>query len=121
VDEFDDCARLIRLRINLRRNTVNHDKEDTDIERWLNEGGMQMPLAVAGLAPGLLDEREGRAIVCLGIGILSIWDEVPSEIRKKVLQMAVTSANYDIALLKQRTERFWRGRKGHRNAPDAGK
>lgn len=37
---------------------MDHDhQDDHDIERWLNEGGVQLPVAVEMLAPGVLDGK----------------------------------------------------------------
>ncbi|OZI62139.1 hypothetical protein [Bordetella genomosp. 11] len=99
---------------------MKENDDDPDIERWLNEGGMQLSAASAVFDPALLHNSEGRVIVCLGVGLLSAWDEIPSHIRKLALQMAMTSSNYDVALLKQRTARFLRGRSGTQNVPDDG-
>ncbi|QEK91924.1 hypothetical protein E2544_08915 [Achromobacter insolitus] len=94
---------------------MNHDHDDSEIERWLNEGGVQFPTFVELLDPGVLDEDERRVIACLGAAILSIWHEVPTDIRRMVLQGALSTATYDAALLKGKVAMFLRGRQGSLN------
>ena len=49
---------------------MTHDHGESDIDRWLNEGGVQLPISVAVLDPGILEEAERRVIACLGAAIL---------------------------------------------------
>lgn len=86
-----------------------HDPDDSDIERWLNEGGVRLPTSVEMLDTGVLDEGERRVIACLGAAILSIWREMPTEIRRKVLQSALSTSTYDASLLKAKVAVFLRG------------
>ncbi|ASC68566.1 MULTISPECIES: hypothetical protein [Achromobacter] len=92
---------------------MTRDPEDSDIERWLNEGGVRLPTSVEMLDAGVLDEGERRVIACLGAAILSVWHEMPSEIRRKVLQSALSTATYDAALLKGKVAMFLRGDREH--------
>ncbi|KGD95225.1 hypothetical protein JL37_11040 [Achromobacter sp. RTa] len=87
---------------------MTRDPEDSDIERWLNEGGVRLPTSVDMLDAGRLDEGERRVIACLGAATLSIWHEMPAEIRRKVLQSALSAATYNAALLKEEVALFLR-------------
>ncbi|PND35780.1 hypothetical protein C1I89_05385 [Achromobacter pulmonis] len=91
---------------------MNHYRDSSDIERWLNEGGLQLPKSAEVLDPAVLDEGERRVIACLGAASLSIWHEFPTDIRRMVLQSAVSNATYDATLLKEKVAAFMRGRQG---------
>lgn len=93
----------------VRGNNMTRDPEDSDIERWLNEGGVRLPTSVELLDAGRLDEGERRVIACLGAATLSIWYEMPTEVRRKVLQSALSAATYDAALLKEKVAMFLSG------------
>lgn len=89
---------------------MNNYRDSSDIERWLNEGGLQLPRSVEVLDPSVLDEGERRVIACLGAAILNVWYEVPTDVRRMVLQSATSNATYDAALLKEKVGTFLRGR-----------
>ncbi|AWP74494.1 hypothetical protein [Bordetella bronchiseptica] len=91
---------------------MTHDHGESDIDRWLNEGGVQLPISVAVLDPGILEEAERRVIACLGAAILSVWHEMPTDVRRKVLQGALSSTTYDANALKAKVAVFLRGRQG---------
>lgn len=51
-----------------------HDhQDDHEIERRLNEGGVQLLTFVEMLDPGVLDEHERRVIAGLGAAVVSVW------------------------------------------------
>jgi len=91
---------------------MHHDLSDSDIERWLNEGGVQLPISTEVLDPGVLDEEERRVIACLGASVISTWSRLPTDVRRTILQAALSTSTYDAAVLKQRVAGFLRGRQG---------
>ncbi|MGE8706292.1 MAG: hypothetical protein ACN6O5_26695 [Achromobacter sp.] len=91
---------------------MKHDLNDSDIERWLNEGGVQLPISTEVLDPGVLDEAERRVIACLGAAVISSWSLFPTDIRRTILQAALSASTYDASMLKQNVAGFLRGRQG---------
>lgn len=91
---------------------MKHDLSDSDIERWLNEGGVHFPITTEVLDPGVLDEAERRVIACLGAAVISTWSLFPTETRRTILQAAIKSSTYDATMLKQNVAGFLRGRQG---------
>jgi hypothetical protein len=90
---------------------MDHDhQDDHDIERWLNEGGVQLPVAVEMLAPGVLDEQERRVIACLGAAVVTVWQSMSTDARRVVLQAAVRNSTYDAKSLKGGVAAFLRGK-----------
>lgn len=88
---------------------MNHDNhDDDDIERWLNEGGVQLPTHVEMLDPGGLDEHERRVIACLGAAIVSVWQSMSTDARRMVLLAAVMNSTYDAQSLKDKVAQFLR-------------
>lgn len=87
-------------------------REDSDVERWLSEGGVQLPTSIEMLDPGVLDEHERRVIACLGAALVSVWRTLPPDTRRMVLQAAVSSSTYDARSLKHQVAAFLRGGKG---------
>lgn len=92
------------------RANMTNNGDNPDIERWLNEGGLQLPRTAEVLDRRVLDEGERRVIACLGAAILSIWHEVPTDIRRMVLQSATNNATYNAVALKEKVATFLRGR-----------
>lgn len=91
---------------------MKHDLSDSDIERWLNEGGVQLPTSTEVLDPGVLDEAERRVIACLGAAVVSTWSHFPTDMRRTILQAAIKASTYDATMLKQNVAGFLRGRQG---------
>ena len=92
---------------------MGHDHhDDSDIERWLNEGGVQLPTFVELLDPGVLDEHERRVIACLGAAIVSVWHSMSTDARRMVLQAAIRSSTYDAKSLKGGVATFLQGTLG---------
>jgi len=89
---------------------MNHDLSDSDIERWLNEGGVQLPISTEVLDPSVLDEEERRVIACLGASVISTWNRLPTDVRRTILQTALSTSTYDASALKQQVAGFLRGR-----------
>lgn len=90
---------------------MDHDhQDDHEIERWLNEGGVQLPTFVEMLDPGVLDEHERRVIACLGAAVVSVWHSMSTEARRVVLQAAVRNSTYDAKSLKGEVAAFLRGK-----------
>ncbi|WP_338619064.1 hypothetical protein [Achromobacter sp. E1] len=90
---------------------MDHDhQDDHEIERWLNEGGVQLPTFVEMLDPGVLDEHERRVIACLGAAVVSVWHSMSTDARRVVLQAAVRNSTYDAKSLKGEVAAFLRGK-----------
>ncbi|WP_175125971.1 hypothetical protein [Achromobacter animicus] len=90
---------------------MDHDhQDDHEIERWLNEGGVQLPTFVEMLDPRVLDEHERRVIGCLGAAVVSVWHSMSTDARRVVLQAAVRNSTYDAKSLKGEVAAFLRGK-----------
>lgn len=88
----------------------SNDNDPDDVNRRQLRGGLQLPIAVDLLIEGNLDEGDRRIIGCLGAAVVSVWEQLPSEIRNLVLTHAMSSATYDAAHLRNRVGVFLRGK-----------
>lgn len=79
------------------------------LERWDDEGGSQL----ASLAQAFTIEEfavsERRILAFLGASVLSLWDELPLDARRRVLNSEIAQAAFDRSALKARIARIAEG------------
>jgi hypothetical protein len=73
---------------------------------WDEEGGAP---AVAWPLPyksGDLLDAERRVLECLGAALVSEWNDLPTDVQRRLFEHAASGKSHDAALLKARIARF---------------
>jgi hypothetical protein len=76
------------------------------LDRWDEECGAP---AVAWPLPyksGDLLDAERRVLECLGAALVSEWNDLPTDVQRRLFEHAATGKSHDAALLKARITRF---------------
>ena len=76
------------------------------LDRWDEEGGAP---AVAWPLPyktGDLLDAERRVLECLGAALVSEWNDLPTDVQRRLFEHAASGKSHDAALLKARIARF---------------
>ena len=76
------------------------------LDRWDEEGGAP---AVAWPLPyktGDLLDAERRVLECLGAAVVSEWNDLPTDVQRRLFEHAASGKSHDAALLKARIARF---------------
>ncbi len=76
------------------------------LDRWDGEGGAP---AVAWPLPyktGDLLDAERRVLECLGAALVSEWNDLPTDVQRRLFEHAASGNSHDAALLKARIARF---------------
>ncbi|MCY1194660.1 hypothetical protein D9M72_59650 [compost metagenome] len=73
----------------------------SDKERWDDEGGSQLQKLAQSLAEDALDDSERRILSFLGASVVSLWDDLPTDARQKILNLGAAQAAFDKSVLKQ--------------------
>lgn len=81
------------------------------LDRWDEKGG-----APAGRWPlpyetGDLLEPERRVLECLGAALVSEWNDLPTDVQRRLFEHATSGKSRDAALLKTQIARFLHDRK----------
>jgi hypothetical protein len=86
------------------------------LDRWDEEGGapaVQWPLPYE---TGDLLDLERRVLECLGAALVSEWNNLPTDVQRKLFEHATSGKSHDAALLKTRIARFLHD---HKDASDS--
>jgi hypothetical protein len=76
------------------------------LERWDEEGGAPaLPWALPYETGDLL-EAERRVLECLGAALVSEWNDLPTDVQRRLFEHAASRKSYDAARLKARIARF---------------
>jgi len=76
----------------------------TALDRWDEEGGAQelaWPLPASDL-----HDVERRVLECLGAALVSEWNDLPTDVRRRLFEHAASGKSHDATLLKTRIARF---------------
>jgi hypothetical protein len=71
----------------------------TALDRWDEEGGAQ---DVAWPLPYV----ERRVLECLGAALVSEWNDLPTDVQRRLFEHAASGKSHDATLLKTRIARF---------------
>lgn len=82
--------------------------QQSDNERWDNEGGSQIAELAKSFALEKLEETDRRILEFLGASILSLWDELPIDARQKVLNRELVQRTFDESVVKARIARLFK-------------
>lgn len=76
------------------------------LERWDDEGGSQLASLAQAFAIEEFEVSERRILAFLGASVLSLWDELPLDARRRVLNSEIAQAAFDRSVLKARIARI---------------
>ena len=85
---------------------TSRDSVANALDSWDAEGG-----APAGSWPlpydtGDLLDAERRVLECLGAALVSEWNDLPTDVQRRLFEHAASGKSHDAALLKARIARF---------------
>jgi len=78
----------------------------TALDRWDAEGGAQdvaWPLPYEGSD---LRDVERRVLECLGAALVTEWNDLPTDVQRRLFEQAASGKSHDATLLKTRIARF---------------
>jgi hypothetical protein len=93
------------------------DQMTSALERWEEEGGAlvsQLAVRSNGGEPG---EVENRVLESLGAAVVSMWNELPTDIQRAVFRQAAANKTHDPVRLRAQIARFLHG---HKDDADSG-
>jgi hypothetical protein len=82
------------------------DQTVTALDRWNEEGGASAVSWPARYEAGDLLETERRVLECLGAALVSEWNDLPTDLQRRLFEYATTGKSHDPTVLKERIARF---------------
>jgi hypothetical protein len=82
------------------------DQTATRLDRWNDEGGASAVSWPVRYEAGDLLETERRVLECLGAALVSEWNDLPTDLQRRLFEHATTGKSHDPAVLKERIARF---------------
>ena len=76
------------------------------LDRWDEEGGAPALPWPLPYETGELLEAERRVLECLGAALVSEWNDLPTDVQRRLFEHAASRKSYDAAILKARIARF---------------
>jgi hypothetical protein len=76
------------------------------LERWDEEGGAQDVAWPLPYEAGDLRDVERRVLECLGAALVSEWNDLPTDVQRRLFEHAALGKSHDAALLKTQIARF---------------
>jgi hypothetical protein len=76
------------------------------LDRWDGEGGAPAIPWPLPYETGKLLDAERRVLECLGASLVSEWNDLPTDVQRRLFEHAASGKSHDAALLKARIARF---------------
>jgi hypothetical protein len=76
------------------------------LDRWDEEGGAPVVSWPLPYEPSDLLHVERRVLECLGGALVSAWNDMPTDVQRRLFEHAASGKSYDAALFKARIARF---------------
>ena len=76
------------------------------LDRWDEEGGEPAVPWPLPYETGDLLDAERRVLECLGAALVSEWNDLPTDVQRRLFEHAASGKSHDAALLKARIARF---------------
>ena len=86
------------------------------LDRWDKEGGAPATVWPLPYETGDLLDAERRVLECLGAALVSEWNNLPTDVQRRLFEHAASGKSHDAALLKPRIARFLHD---HKDASDS--
>ena len=94
------------------RRLTSGEEIATALDRWDEEGGAQEVAWPLPYEASDLRDVERRVLECLGVALVSEWNDLPTDVQRRLFEHAVLGKSHDAALLKTRIARFLHDHKG---------
>jgi hypothetical protein len=76
------------------------------LDRWDEEGGAPVVPWPLPYETGDLLDAERRVLECLGTALVSEWNDLPTDVQRRLFEHAASGKSHDAARLKARIARF---------------
>ncbi|MCX5591662.1 hypothetical protein [Alcaligenes endophyticus] len=76
------------------------------MSQWNDDGGSQLRSMAVSSAVEKIDEEDRVILAFLGMSVISLWDDLPAEQQKKILNTEAIRDAFDKAEIKSRLERL---------------
>ena len=76
------------------------------LDRWDEEGGAPAAPWPLPYETGDLLDAERRVLECFGAALVSEWNDLPTDVQRRLFEHAASGKSNDAALLKARIARF---------------
>jgi hypothetical protein len=94
------------------RRPTSVEEMATALDRWDEEGGAQDVAWPLPYEASDLRDVERRVLECLGAALVSEWNDLPTDVQRRLFEHAALGKSHDAALLKTRIARFLHDHKG---------
>jgi hypothetical protein len=99
-------VRLYKMIKKKGRRPTSGEEMATALDRWDEEGGAQdvawpLPYEVSDLR-----DVERRVLECLGAALVSEWNDLPTDVQRRLFEHAASDKSHDATLLKTQIARF---------------
>ena len=85
---------------------TSRDSAANALDRWDEEGGAPAVSWPLPYETGDLLDAERRVLECLGAALVSEWNDLPTDVQRRLFEHAASGKSHDAALLKARIARF---------------
>jgi hypothetical protein len=99
-------VRLYRMVEKKGRRPTSGEEMATALDRWDEEGGAQDVAWPLPYEASDLRDAERRVLECLGAALVSEWNDLPTDVQRRLFEHAASGKSHDAALLKTRIARF---------------
>jgi hypothetical protein len=94
------------------RRPTSGEEMATALDRWDEEGGAQDVAWPLPYKASDLRDVERRVLECLGAALVSEWNDLPTDVQRRLFEHAALGKSRDAALLKTQIARFLHDHKG---------
>ena len=89
-----------------RRLSTSRESAANALDRWDEEGGAEAGAWPLPYETGDLLDVERRVLECLGAALVSEWNDLPTDVQRKLFEHAASGTSRDAGQLKSRIARF---------------
>jgi len=86
------------------------------LDRWDEDGGAPAVSWPLPYETGDLLDAERRVLECLGAALVSEWNDLPTDVQRRLFEHAASGKSHDAAVLKAQIARFLHNHKDDRAA-----
>jgi hypothetical protein len=88
------------------RRTAPEEEMATALDRWDEEGGARELTWPLPYKASDLQDLERRVLECLGAALVSEWNDLPTDVQRRLFEHAASGKLHDAIVLKTRIARF---------------
>ena len=86
----------------LLENDMTQSTQQTESERWDDDGGSPVDELTKMIAIEKFERSEQHILAFLGASLLCFWDDLPQDARQKLLNRELVQKTYDESVVKSR-------------------